>query len=291
MPEARFSYSPIHTRPRLEMPGGARVALWVGANIEYFDFNEPIASLRGETVPAPSPSAFGHYSYGLRVGIFRIMDILENRGLRASVLLNSDVGDHYPEIVAAGNEHRWAWLAHGKRNRISQSSFTSVDAERTYLREMIEAVEKHTGVRPQGWLGPGMSETFDTPDLLAELGLSYVCDWVADDQPFPLAVKSGRMINVPYAVDGLNDMRLRDRGFSGEDYYRLIVDQFDMLYADGAANPRVMCIAIHPHVTGQPFRAKNFDRALEYIVGHDQVWLATSDEIAEWYYAETAPDR
>jgi peptidoglycan/xylan/chitin deacetylase (PgdA/CDA1 family) len=149
---------------------------------------------------------------------------------------------------------------------------------------MVHDIVEHTGKTPQGWLGPGLSESHNTADILADLGLSYVCDWVADDQPFPLRVKSGRMINVPYAVDGLNDTRLRGQAFTGEDYYRLIVDQFDQLYADGEANPRVMCLAIHPHISGQPFRARHFARALDHIQSHDKVWYPTSDEIAAWYY-------
>src|SRR6185437_15658473 len=126
---------------------------------------------------------------------------------------------------------------------------------------------------------PGLAETYATPDLLAELGLTYVCDWCADDQPFELSVKTGHMINIPYAVDGLNDIRLRDKGFTGEDYCRLIIDQFNMLYRDGESNPRIMGIAVHPYITGQPFRAWNFDAALKYISEQPDVWLTTSDEI------------
>lgn len=285
MPECRFPYTPIVGRPKLEMPNGARVAVWVGINIEYYDFNEPIGTARGDTADPPSPSGYGWYQYGVRVGVFRIMDMLSDHGLRGSVLLNSDVCEAYPAIIEEGNKRGWVWLAHSKRNRINPNSFSNVDDERIFLSQMVEAIKKGTGRAPLGWLGPGLSESFSTPDILAELGLTYVCDWVADDQPFPLKVQSGRMINVPYAVDGLNDTRLRGVGFSGKDYYDLITDQFDQLYADGASNPRVMCLAIHPHITGQPFRAKHFAQALSYITNHRDVWLATSDEIAEWYYA------
>lgn len=290
MADQLFKYSPIIDRRQLEMPEGARVALWIGVNIEYFDPLEPIATLQGRRDNPPSPSGYGWYSYGLRVGIFRVMDIMSRHGLRGSVLLNSDVCANYPEIIREGNRLQWIWLAHGKRNQLNQADFDSVEAERHYLQEMTSVIASATGHTPRGWLGPGLSESQNTPALLAELGYTYVCDWVADDQPFSLNVPAGRMIDVPYAIDGLNDIRFRDRGYTGEDYYQLIVDQFDMLYADGAKNPRVMCIAIHPHITGQPFRAKNFERAIEYIVRHDGVWLATSDEIADWYYSRYYPD-
>jgi allantoinase len=286
MEECRFDYLAMRGRPVLEMPQRARIAVWVGVNIEYYDFNENIATLRGDQVPPPSPSGFGWYQYGMRVGIFRLMEIMAERGIRGSVLLNSDVCEAYPGIIDAGNQLDWVWLGHGQRNRIDSNSFASEAEELEHLREMVVEIERKTGSPPKGWLGPGLSESFHTPDLLAELGLTYVCDWVADDQPFPLRVRSGRMINVPYVVDGLNDVRLRGQAFTGDDYYRLITDQFDQLYADGASNPRVMCIAIHPPITGQPFRAKHFARALDYIRGHNDVWFPTSDEIADWYYRD-----
>lgn len=282
MREPRFNYEPIAGRRRLEMPNGARVAVWVGINVEYHDFNKPAPSIPGVARPIPSPRDYGWVNYGLRVGVFRIMDILDRYGMRGSVLLNSDVCDHFPEVIQAGNEHGWVWLAHGK-NQQSQTEF-EYHAEVKYLREHIEAVEKGTGQRPNGWLGPGLSESWNTPDILAELGLTYVCDWTADDQPFPLRVKTGKMINVPYPIDGLNDRRLVDRAFTGADYRALILEQFETLYRDGESNPRVMGIAIHPYITGQPFRASGFDAALEHIAAQPDVWLTTSDEIAAWYY-------
>lgn len=286
MDHPRFDYVPITQRPALQLPGSARVAVWVCPAVEYFDVNKPITTIKGAKDGPLSPSGYGWYSYGVRVGIFRLMDVLARVGIRPSAILNSDVCAHYPEIIAAGRANDWCWLAHGKTNNDSQSGFTDIEAERQYLREMAEVLHEHLGYVPRGWLGPALTESPNTLDLLAELGLDYVCDWVADDQPFPMRVKSGRMISVPYAVDGLNDVRLRDRGFTGEDYFRVIVDQFDTLYEEGATVPRVMCIVAHPHITGQPFRARWFERALRHIASHPQVWLATSDEIAQWYYAD-----
>ncbi|HEV7663272.1 MAG TPA: polysaccharide deacetylase, partial [Chloroflexota bacterium] len=122
-----------------------------------------------------------------------------------------------------------------------------------------------------------------TPKILAELGLTYTCDWCADDQPFPLNVQSGKMISVPYSIE-VNDIPLFvGKSLSGQDFYQLLVDQFDVLYAESAESARVMCVALHPFVVGLPFRHKYLDKALEYIASHDDVWLATSDEIADWY--------
>jgi allantoinase len=280
-----FEHSAINARPRLEMPGGARVALWVCPAVEYFDFDEPVRNTRFEWVEPQSPSAHGWYTYGMRVGIYRLMDVLSRHGVRGSVVLNSDVCEAYPDIIKAGNDLDWVWLAHGKRNRIYQhKAFSSREEEKVYLEEMLATHSAATGTHPKGWVGPGLSESEHTLELLVELGLTYVGDWgPADDQPFDLKVPNGRMICMPYPIDGLNDAYLPAIGSTGEDHYRMIVDQFDQLYAEGAMQPRVMCIVAHAHVSGQPFRARALDRALQHITSHDDVWLTTSDEIASWY--------
>lgn len=292
MRDVRFPYTPIVGRPPLRMPNDARIAVWIGLNIEYLDFNEPVLTVRFDMAPPPSPHGYGWYQYGMRIGVFRIMDILDDHGMRASVPLYSEICKSYPVIIEEGNKRDWVWLAHGTRGRVNPHDFADADEERAYLQQIVDGIAQGTGKAPNGWLGPALTESYNTPDLLAELGVTYVCDWVADDQPFAMKVESGRMINVPYAVDGLNDMRLLGTMFTGEDYAKIIIDQFDQLYADGATHSRVMGIPIHPFITGQPYRAKHFRRAIEHIASHDDVWLATSDEIADWYYesAYQAPE-
>jgi allantoinase len=178
------------------------------------------------------------------------------------VLLNSDVCERYPQIIEAGRTRDWAWLAHGKTNSMLQTGMP-VEEERALLRDVVDTIEKATGQRPRGWLGTGLTETFKTPELLAERGLSYLLDWTNDDQPYPLNVPG--MLSVPYSVE------------------LMIKDQFDQLYADSADSGRVMALALHPFVIGQPFRHKYLDQALGYIANHPGVWLTTSDEIAEHY--------
>lgn len=159
----------------------------------------------------------------------------------------------------------------------------SPEEELAFLRDMVETVERGVGRRPKGWLGPALTETFETPRLLAELGLSYVLDWCADDQPFPLRVPGHQMLSVPYSIE-LNDVTMFvGKALSGQDFYQMVVDQFDQLYADGETAGRVMALCLHPFIVNQPFRHKYLDRALEYIAGHGGVWLTTSDDIADHY--------
>ena len=154
---------------------------------------------------------------------------------------------------------------------------------------MVGTIAKATGTPPRGWLGPALSESFNTLDILAEAGIEYVGDWVNDEQPYPMKVKKGRMFSLPYSIE-VNDIpAFIDRGWSAEQFYQTIVDQFDMLYEAGAKSARVMSICLHPFLIGHPFRAKYLDKALAYITGHDGVWVAKGGEIVDWY-KETAKD-
>jgi allantoinase len=284
-----FDYSPITQRPPIRWPGGARVAFYIGLNVEHFLVDRPSTSLNEATASLiPDPLNYGWRDYGVRVGIWRTIQSLDRHGMRASVLLNSDAADRYPQIIQAGRARSWAWLAHGKTNSILQAGM-SADQERAYLTEVVDTIHKATGQRPRGWLGPGLTETFQTPALLAELGLSYVLDWTNDDQPYRLNVPG--MLSVPYSVE-LNDLGLFGfKGVSGPDFVRVVTDQFEQLHADAEADDsgRVMALALHPFVTGQPFRHRYLDQALGWLAAQPGIWLTTSDEIAE-HYQQTAPD-
>jgi allantoinase len=280
-----FDYSPIIERTPLALPNGARLAFWVGLNIEHYQVDKPSTTIFGGTAALqPDPLNYGWRDYGTRVGIWRMMDVLDQYRIRASVLLNSDVCERYPQIIREGNKRGWIWLAHGKNNSIFEAGM-SAEEERAYLSEVVQTISRCTGSQPKGWLGPALTETFNTPEILAELGLTYLLDWCSDDQPFPLNVKAGRMISVPYSIE-MNDISLFvGKSLSGPDFAQMVMDQFDVLYAEGERGGRVMCLALHPFIINQPFRHKYIDKALEYIAGHEHVWLATSDEIADWYFA------
>ncbi|TWD83239.1 peptidoglycan/xylan/chitin deacetylase (PgdA/CDA1 family) [Kribbella amoyensis] len=273
-----FNYSPITERPPIAWPDGKRVAFYVGLNLEHFLPGEPSTSIWPLDV-TPDPLNHGWRDYGARVGIWRTIDILDRYGIRASALVNSMVVEHNPQIIRAGVERDWAWLAHGQTNSILHTGYLP-DDERPILTEITTAIESATGRRPRGWMGPALTETVNTPALLREHGYQYVLDWTNDDQPYHLNVPG--MISVPYTVE-LNDLGLFLRGLSGPDFLQMVKDQFDVLRDESAASGRVMALALHPFVIGQAFRAKYLDLALEYIAARPDVWLTTSDEIATHY--------
>lgn len=281
-----FEYSAIVDRPPLRWPDDARVAFYVGLNIEHYRVDRPSTSIfAGTAGQVPDPLNYGWRDYGPRVGFWRILESLDRHGIRASALLNSDVVDRYPRIIEAGRQRNWTWLAHGRNNSVLQAEIPAAD-ERAYLEEVLATIERGTGKRPRGWMGPALSESFRTPELLRELGVDYVLDWTNDDQPYPLRVPG--LFSVPYSVE-LNDNTLfLGTGLTGPDFVRIVRDQLDRLWAESEAGGRVLALALHPFVTGQAFRARYLDEALAHIVEHPGVWVTTSDEIAA-HYAATQP--
>jgi len=278
MDNTLYRYSPITERPPLVWPNRARVAFYIGLNIEHFEVDKPSTSIWSGTAHLqPDPLNYGWRDYGARVGIWRLIETLDAHGVRASVLLNSDVPQRYPQIIEAGRERNWAWIAHGRNNSTLHNGLAP-EEERATLENIAQTIAAATGRRPRGWMGPGLTETYETPKLLRELGFSYVLDWCADDQPFALNVPG--MMSVPYSLE-LNDVLLFvGHRASGEEFYRTVVDQFEELYRNSEQSGRVMALALHPFVIGQPFRRKYLAKALEYITSHEGVWVTTSDEIA-----------
>lgn len=276
----RYDYSPIIHRPELEWPGGAQIALWLGPNIECFHIDKALPRI---AEPLPDVQSYSVRDYGSRVGVFRMMEVLDRYDIRASVLLNAEVCEQHPAIIQEGNKRSWEWLGHGMNNNTRMNSYDNT-GEQKVIRNVRDIISQATGKTPKGWLGPGLSESYDTPDFLAAEGFEYICDWGCDDQPVPMRVKAGRMITVPYQ-QGINDMSMFiHASHTPEDYFRIVCAQFDTLYREGANNGRVMAIPLHPYVTAIPFRIGALDRALDYICSHDGVWKATAGEIAEWYY-------
>jgi len=283
-----YAHSSSLNRPPLRLPHGARVAVWIGLNIEHYVFGKPALSLAPFTAElVPDPLNHGWRDYGVRAGFERVTRILDEHGVRPSAIVNSDVVQHYPEIVEAGLDRGWAWVGHGRNNSTWQAGM-DVDEETEQVGEIAEILAAATGARPRGWLGPALTSTLNTNDVLAGHGFEYVLDWANDDQPYDLSVRSGRLLSVPYSAE-VNDIPIFVLHHqTGPDFLRTVTDQFDVLYREGQRSARVLGIGLHPFLIGQPFRAAYLDRALSHITAHSDVWLATSDEIARWYLDDGA---
>jgi allantoinase len=283
---ALFDYSPIVDRLPLQWPNGARIAFWLGLNIEYFELDRPSTSIfTGTAELSPDPLNWGWRDYGTRVGVWRMMEVCDQLGIPVSAIVNSDATVHYDRLVEAGNERNWAWVAHGRSNSEFHVGL-SQDDERVVLSKIVGDIERSTGHRPKGWLGPALTETYNTPTLLHELGLTYILDWCNDDQPYPLNVGAPPMLSVPYAIEVNDISQCVSRGVTGEGFYRMIMDQLEGLLASDLGGGQVMAVAVHPFVMGVPFRLRYLARALREIAAMNEVWLTTSDEIAAVYAAD-----
>ena len=286
-PYGPFPYSPIIRRPRLSWPDGAHVALWVIPNIEFFSLQEKVPAAAGGTgAPIPDVPSWSIRDYGNRVGVFRLMEVLERHGIRATVALNSDLCAQHPAIIEEGNKLRWEWMGHNETNtrRLNE---VPPNEEAGIIHRALATIEKAAGKRPVGWLGSGLQETWNTVDLLAADGCEYVADWVHDDQPTLMTLDGGkRLVAMPYSQE-INDKPVFERAHrTAAEFQEMICRQFDVLYREGAQSGRVMAIAIHPYLTGVPHRIDAFDAALGYISRHDRVWKATGAEIARHFRAQ-----
>ena len=169
-------------------------------------------------------------------------------------------------------------MAHGENN---SSLFTGMpeDAERSIIKHVLDTIERGTGTKARGWLGPALTETDNTLDLLAEAGIEYVADWCNDEQPYTMKTRKGSIVALPYTLEIGDIPVFLQHGGSGEDFQRMIVDQFDTMYEEGGKQPRVLSIALHPFLIGHPFRARYLEQALAHIRKHDAVWITTGGAI------------
>ena len=282
----RLLGGPIVGRPPLRLPGNARIAVWACPNLEHYEWLPNPVRLRDPWPRTPHPDVLNYATkdYGNRAGIWPVFELFDQLGVRATASVGVANFQHYPEILEACEKRQWDYLCHGIYNTQYLWGLDEA-AEREVIEESIEIFRQLTGRRMAGWFSPAISHTLNTPDLVAEAGFKYYCDFYHDDQPVPVAVRSGRLITLPYQVE-LNDAVLHAAGGEGPEFLRMAQDMFDTLYAEGVEHPRVMNLAFHPYIMGRPHRIRYLREALEYILGHEGVWFATGEEIADWYYAQ-----
>ncbi|MPY95357.1 MAG: polysaccharide deacetylase family protein [Acidimicrobiia bacterium] len=282
--EQRVDYLPMVDRPRVTWPDGARVAFWVAPNVEHYEYLPPRDPTRNPWVRNPHPDVQGYSQrdYGNRVGFWRMAEAFDRHDVKATVSLNLAVFEHYPEVADAMMSRGWEVMSHGIYNTRYIHALDE-DQERAFYRECIDTLRRHTGQQLLGMLGPAVSNSLATPDLMAEAGLIYHADWMHDDQPVPLRVRgSNRLVSVPYTTE-LNDVPVYLQHFEAEDFVAMAKAQFDVLWREGEESGRVMCLAVHPYLMGAPHRARHLDEIFEYVLGHEGVWQTTAGSIASWF--------
>ena len=283
LPRERIDFSPITSRLPWKLPRGARIAVWTIVNVEVWDIERAMAR-QYLTAPqgvatVPDVPNWAWHEYGMRVGFWRLLDALARRKIRATTAVNADVCRSYEPVARAMLDAGWEFMAHG----VVQGAMHLLPDQRAAIREAITVLRDFTGKKPRGWLGPGLTETWETLDLLAAEGIEYVSDWVTDEQPYEIRTTAGTIVSVPYTLE-LNDIPMMViQHQPSSEWLRRAADHFDRLYAEGARIPRVMALAVHPYISGVPHRIKYFEAVYDYMRKRKGVWFTTGQEIYDWY--------
>jgi len=274
----------LGTPLRAPWPDGARIAVWVVPNVEVFDPALPVTA----GGPAHDTAGLATREYGNRVGLGRLRAVFDKHGIRATAAMNSGFAECHPELTRQLVSEGWELMGHGQVNNRRLPSYPP-DEERKLIGECLRTLESVTGIRPTGWLSPGLLETPDTLRHLVTEGVGYVADHVCDDQPFPIPVEGGAILSVPYSLETNDKPAYAQVGLTPPEFAALATRQFDVLYAESDRTALVFALALHPYLSGVPHRIDAVDEVLRHIRDHEDVWFATGSEIAD-AYALVHPD-
>lgn len=282
----RLPYQAIVDRPKLKLPDGKRIAVWVILNVEEWGIERPMPRTvlpppMGQPLLPDVPNWSWH-EYGMRSGFWRQHQALTSRNIPTTMAINGNVCNSYPRVASAGLDAGWEFMGHG----FLQGPMHKLEDQRGAIHLTMDTIERFTGTRPTSWESPGLTETPETLDLLRESGVKYVADWVLDDLPQEVETPHGTITTIPYTVE-MNDITVYAlQQHQSDEFLRRGRDQFDRLYAESADNARVMAISIHPYVTGVPHRIRYLEELLDYVGGHEGVSWMTASEIGDWYTDE-----
>jgi allantoinase len=279
----RVPYRMASERPSLVPPDGKPLIVYVNINVEYVPFDKPIPRKLLSTphglAPVPDVPNFSWFEYGHRCGMPRILNLLVERDLPVTVNLMSRVIDGYPALAEAMLSAGWSFVAHGTIHR----QLIAFDDERAVIDDCLDSIERFSGTRPRGWFGPGLAQSFDTPDHLAEAGVEYVMDWVLDDLPCWMSTRHGPLISVPYTLELSDVVVFSVEQHNGDDVVRRLERTLETFDRELQSQPRVLTLPIHPHILGVPHRFPYLVHMLDILAARDDVIFLTADEIADWY--------
>jgi allantoinase len=285
LPRERVEYSAIVDRPKLALPDGGRLIVWVMVNVEEWGIERPmprtvLSPPMGQPLLPDLPNWAWH-EYGMRVGFWRFYEALRARNIIPTLAINGSVCTSYPRVAQAAFEAGWEFLGHG----YLQGPMHKVEDQRQAIRQTIDAIHKLTGRKPRGWESPGLTETYETIDILAEEGIEYVADWVLDDQPVDIKTTAGAIVSIPYTVETNDITMMALQHHSSDEMLKRGKDHFDRLYQESAAITRVMCVSLHPYITGVPHRIKYLEQLLDYMQAQPGVLFWTGEQVLDWYKA------
>ncbi len=286
IPRERAEFSAIVDRPRLTLPDGGRMILWPVIALEDWDISRAMART---VLPPPQHQPlipdvpnWSWHEYGMRVGFWRLEKLFKRLGISPTVTLNAKSVLNYPRVAQACLDNGWEFNAHA----FEQIPMHKLDDERASIFETQEIIEKFCGKRPRGWFGPGLTETHDTLDHLAEAGIEYIGDWVFDDQPQSLSTKHGPIVALPYNFEIHDIAMMMIQHHASDEFQRRALDYFECIHGESADTARIMALAVHPYISGSPHRIRYVAETLEHIASRPGVLVWNGEQILDWYLAE-----
>jgi hypothetical protein len=283
IPATRLGFSPIVYRRPLVLPDRARVVVWPVVNVEVWDIARPMPR---QVLPPPTGATllpdvphWGWHEYGMRVGFWRMKAVLDELGIVPSLSINARVCLDYPPVARAARDAGWEFMGHS----YDQRPIHSEPDQAGMIRRSVKVLREFTGRRPLGWMGPGLTETLDTPDLLAAAGIRYIADWVIDDEPCTIRVRGGSLVTLPYTLE-LNDIAMMVvQHHAASEFVTRCMDTFERLHREGRERAKVMAIAVHPYITGVPHRIKYFETVFRRLAREKGVLIWNGAQILDWY--------
>jgi peptidoglycan/xylan/chitin deacetylase (PgdA/CDA1 family) len=283
IPKERSDYSAIVDRPPLKLPGKARIVFWTIVNYEVWDIGKPMAR---QLLPAPTgvplmPDVvhWAFHEYGMRVGCWRFFELFKRLGIKPTLAANARICEDYPRVATQARNDGWEFMGHA----YEQGPIHKEADQAGMINRTMDIMQKFTGKRPVGWLGPGLTQTLETPEYLAAAGVKYIGDWVYDDEPTVIRTAKGPLVTLPYTIE-LNDIPMMLVQHHQSDYLlKRTIDQFDRLYAESESRAKFVALAIHPYISGQPHRIKYLEAIYDYVNKHEGVLHWNGEQILDWY--------
>ncbi|MEO3387309.1 polysaccharide deacetylase family protein [Mesorhizobium sp. CAU 1741] len=293
-PTQRLPYTAAIDRPRIALPDGKAVAVWPIVNVENWLIENPMPR---QVLVAPTGAAlqpdlanWAWHEYGMRVGFWRLMEAFTSRGIRPTLSINGSVCRDYPRVAGAARDAGWEFMGHG----FVQVPTHKEPDQAAMIERTVAAIADFTGTPPVGWLGPGLTETLETPDMLARAGIRYVGDWVVDDRPCRIATAHGELLSLPYTVE-INDIpMMMIQHHRGQEFEERALAQLDRLAAEATApgplgGAKVMSFAIHPYISGVPHRIGILERLLDAMLARTDIHFWQGTQIHDWYLTTGDP--
>ena len=285
-----WDWSPIVRRPLLKWPNAARLAVCLLVDLGHYEWKQPEGAFDPPTHmpphsmnPYPDYVTVTHREYGHRVGIFRMMEILDKYSVKVTVPMDAYTADHYPTLVNECQNRGWEIIGHGITQRQAITSRMSEEVERLYIQQSLHALRQATGKPPVGWLGPEHSQSARTPKILAEMGIRYCCDFSNDEQPYRVHTPTGELYALPTMIEIGDTMGHYNRKLPLQRWVQMVKETFDVMHSDAQETGLLLAFRLHPWCVGQPYRIKYLEQIIAHLTSHEGVWISTGSEIINWY--------